>query len=135
MGSTLINLIGVEGQSQSQAQVFNSIGEAQTISSNGSIAANLVQTSSNQASIGLDILAGNIKRFVTNLGIHSELRSQMDLQLNGTSTLPVTDQGVPTALSHALGLADIINHIDVQAMIMFDGTNLVVSTPVAEVGC
>ena len=135
MGSTLINLVGVEGQSQAQAQVYNSIGDAQTVSASAGIIGNLVQTSSNQATIGLDILAGNIKRFVTDLGIHSDLRSQLDVQLNGGSTLTATDAGVPTTLTHAIGLADIINRIDIRATVTFDGTNLIVSTPVAAIGC
>jgi hypothetical protein len=135
MGSTLINLVGVEGQSQAQAQVYNSLNEAQTVSANSSIAANLVQISSNQATIVLDVLARDIKRFVTDLGIHSDLRSQLDVQLNGGSTLPAGDLGTPTTLTHAIGLADIITRIDIRATVMFDGTNLVVYTPMVSIGC
>lgn len=135
LGTMQLTLVQASGQSYSSAQIFNSTSDAQA-SASTSVASNLVQTSSNQATINMDVLATNIQRLYTMIGISSDLQSQTSLSFSGGAAVtgdPAT--GLPTALTHALTLADIVSHIDVKAIVTFDGTNLLVNSQQTNVGC
>jgi hypothetical protein len=135
LGSVQLTLLQGSGSSYATAQVFNSSADAQATAAS-SISTNLIQTSSNQASVNLDVVASNIQRLYSAIGISSDLQSQSALMMSGSGSVtgnPAT--GLPTTLTHALTLADIISHININAVVTFDGTNLSVISPQANIGC
>lgn len=129
--SLQINLISANGQIISTSQVFSSLSEAQTASASAS--SNMVQTSGNEASLSLDLVASDILSFYTTLGLHSSLQSQAVLQA-GINTSSSTSS-LPLAMGYSVTLADIINSIEILANVTFDGDNLNVSIPATNIGC
>ena len=135
LGSVQVVLVQASGSSYATAQVFNSPAEAQA-SASATVASNLIQTTSNQATVNLDVIATSIQSLRNTISVSSDLQSQSSLTLTGGAAVtgdPST--GLPTALAHALTLADIISHIDVKAEVTFDGNTLVVSSPQTSIGC
>ena len=135
LGTMQLTLVQASGQSYASAQVFNSTSDAQA-SASSAVTSTLVQTSSNQATINMDVLATGIQRLYSMIGISSDLQSLTSLSISsggGVTSDPTT--GLPTALTHAITLADIVSHIDIKAIVTFDGTNLQVSAPQTNIGC
>jgi hypothetical protein len=135
LSSVQLTLVQASGTSYATAQVFNSPAEAQAIASTA-VASNLIQSTSNQASMNLDVIATSIHTLQSMISISSDLQSQIAVNVSGSAGVTgVSSTGLPTALTHALTLADIISHIDINAMVSFDGKNLIVSSPLTNVSC
>lgn len=135
LGSVQMVLIQASGNSYATAQVFNSPAEAQA-SASATVASNLIQTNSNQASVNLDVIATSIQSLRNTISVSSDLQSQISLALTGGAAVTGDPSvGLASTLAHALTLADIISHIDVKAEVTFDGNTLVVSSPQTSIGC
>lgn len=135
LGTVQISLIQASGNTYVTSQVFDSLSTAQATASS-SVATNLIQKNSNQATVSMDVIATDIQKFFTSIGISSDLQGQssIDISTGGAGTASNLG-GVPTVLGHALTLADIISHIDVKATVTFDGTNLTIVAPKTNLGC
>lgn len=129
-----MNLMNASGATKSKMQVYNTLGEAMMASS--SVSAKMFQVNSNQASIVFDVSASDIKSLYSEMAIRSDLKSTAILDIGSAGGL-ITDEttGLPYVMTHAITLADIINTINVRAIVTYQGNSLKVATPQVEIGC